>query len=91
MGPFLLIGRVDERKASGRGPSFRLPVPLGEARPDVPDAQSRGHRRYLGKKGQVGADGSPVLPEKDGVEPDRYPQRVPGQGDAPGELGQGLS
>ena len=91
MGPFLLVGRVDERKASGRSPSFRLAVPLGEARPDVPDAQPRGRRRDLWKKGQVGADGSPVLPEKDRVEPDRDPQGIAGEFGQFGELGQGFA
>ncbi len=90
MGPFLLVGGVDERKPPGHGPPGRFSVPLGEARPDVPDTLLSGRRGDLGKKGQVGADGSPVLPEENGVEPDRYPQGAPGEGDAPGELAQGL-
>jgi hypothetical protein len=91
LGPFLLVGRVDERIATGRGPSFRLPVPLGETRPDIPDAQLGGGRRDLGKEGQVGADGFPVLPKNDGVEPDRDSQGSAGECGQSGELGQGLA
>jgi len=84
----LRFRRNVKSEATGRGPAGGLPVPLGEAHSDVPDPDGRSGPGHFGKEVQIGADAPSLLPEKQGIEPDRNAQRVPGESDQRGELGE---
>jgi hypothetical protein len=83
--------RKVKSEAPGRGPVNGLPVPLGEAHPDVPDPHGRRGLGHLGKKVRIGAEAPSLLPEKQRIEPDRNAKGVPDESGQPGELGQSLA
>ncbi len=70
--PLLLVRRIDEREPPCGGPPDRLPVPLGEAHPDIPVPAAAAASAISANRLQIGTSTSPFSsPEQDRIEADR--------------------